>query len=153
VKYRLFVSKIPPGESTWEWQVGPELFEAIGATYGIQDLAVRVWIQARREARYLRLHFRLEGWVVVTCDRGLEPIQLPIQSQHEQVYSWDEHYLPPEEVEEFFTLGPREDLLDLTQSFYDYIGLAIPLRRVRPTCPDDQCPAHIKAFFSDNPSE
>lgn len=146
-KYALFVSQLPQGESFWEWQIGPDLLATIGESYGIQNLSVQARVVALRESRYLRLRFRLEGWVVVPCDRGLEPIQLPIEANHEQIYSWDETYLPPADTEEFFTLGAREDRIDLTQAFYDYIGLAIPPKRVRPTCPDDQCPAQVHTYL------
>nr|BAL57835.1 hypothetical conserved protein [uncultured Bacteroidetes bacterium] len=148
MKYKLFISRLPAGESWWEWQLGPELLEEVGATYDILDLGVEVRVRARKEVRYLRLAIELSGWVVVPCDRGLEPIRLTISAQHDQIYSWDEHYLPPEEAEEFFPLGPREDEIDLTQAFYDYVGLAIPMKRVLPGCPTDACPAHIRDFLT-----
>lgn len=147
MRYRFQVSKIPPGETTWEWNIDRSLFVEIGATYDIEDLQVTAHIRARREAQYLRLHIALHGWVIVPCDRGLEPIQLPLETSHEQLYSWDTFYLPPADTEEFFTLGPREDTIDLTQALYDYIGLGIPRRRVRPGCPDADCPAHVHTYL------
>lgn len=148
MRYRFQVSKIPLGETTWEWAIDRSLFAEIGASYDIEDLHVMACIRARREARYLRLRISLQGWVIVPCDRGLEPIQLPLEATHEQLYSWDELYLPPEDTEEYFTLRPREDTIDLTQALYDYIGLGIPRRRVRPSCPDADCPAHVHTYFS-----
>ncbi|MCS7153634.1 MAG: DUF177 domain-containing protein [Bacteroidia bacterium] len=147
MRYTFFLSRLAFGENAWEWLVGRELFEAIGADYGIHDLSVRCQVRARKETRYLRLFLSLGGWVEVECDRGGELIRLPIEAQHEQIYSWDEYYLPPAEIEEFFTVGSRTDEIDLTQALYDYIGLAVPWRRVRPTCPDESCPAHVHAFL------
>ncbi len=149
MKYRFEISQLPPGETTWEWTIDRSLFAEIGASYDIEDLQVIACVRARREARYLRLHISLQGWVIVPCDRGLEPIQLPLEATHEQLYSWDELYLPPADAEEFFSLGPREDTIDLTQALYDYIGLAVPRRRVRPGCPDADCPAHVHIYFSE----
>lgn len=148
MKYRFQISRLPIGETTWEWAVDRSLFAEIGANYDIEDLQVTACVRARREARYLRLQITLQGWVIVPCDRGLEPIQLPIETTHEQLYSWDELYLPPEDIEEYFAVGPREDTIDLTQALYDYIGLGIPRRRVRPSCPDAACPAHVHAYLS-----
>lgn len=147
MRYKFFLSRLPKGSSSWTWQIGPEIFTAIGANYDIQDLAVDARIDAMREAQHLRLAITLEGWVEVECDRGQELIRLPITATHEQVYAWDAHYLPDEGIEEFFTLGPREDEIDLTQALYDYIGLAIPRRRVRPGCPDAACPPHIHTYL------
>ncbi|MCX8113367.1 MAG: DUF177 domain-containing protein [Bacteroidia bacterium] len=148
MRYRFYISRLPLGESEWEWTVGPELLTTIGSNYDIQDLKVQVKVQARRETQYLRLLFSLEGWVEVPCDRGQELIRLPIKATHEQIYGWDEHYLPPEGTEEYFMLGSREDEIDLTQSLYDYIGLSVPWRRVRPECPDEHCPAYVRIYLS-----
>lgn len=147
MRYRFFLSRLPKGSTSWTWQIGRDIFTAIGANYDIHDLAVEACIDAIREARYLRLAISLKGWVEVECDRGQELIRLPITATHEQVYAWDEYYLPEEGIEEFFTLGPREDEIDLTQALYDYIGLAIPRRRVRPECPDAACPSYIRTYL------
>ncbi|MCS7162684.1 MAG: DUF177 domain-containing protein [Bacteroidia bacterium] len=142
---------MPKGESVWEWQIGRELLAAVGADYEIQGLEVQARVRAQRESRYLRLHFFLSGWVEVLCDRGGELIRLPIETAHTQVYSWDPLYATSEE--EFFVVGPHEDWIDLLQAFYDYIALAIPLKRVRPTCPDAACPAVVWEYlFPSNPS-
>ncbi|MCS6895229.1 MAG: DUF177 domain-containing protein [Bacteroidia bacterium] len=148
MRYRFSISKLPQGESRWTWEVDKALLEVIGADYDIQDLRVQATISARKESEYLRLSLSLEGWVQVPCDRGQEIISLPISAEHEQIYSWDKYYLPPEDTEEFFALKPREDEIDLTQALYDYIGLAIPRRRVRPTCPDESCPAFVLHYLN-----
>ncbi|MCX7606317.1 MAG: YceD family protein [Bacteroidia bacterium] len=153
MSYRLVISQLPQGETLHEWEIRADLFEIIGSSYDILDLSVQAQVRARREAGHLRLELHLKGWVIVPCDRGLEPIQLPIETSHEQIYSWDTLYLPPEGTEEFYTLGPREDSVDLAQSFYDYICLAIPSKRVRPTCPDGACPPYIQAYLEISPEE
>lgn len=147
MRYKFFISQLPKGSSDWTWQVGRELLATIGADYGIQDLSVEARVHAIKDDRHLRLEVQVDGWVEVECDRGQEVIRLPIAAQHQQVYAWDEYYLPAEEVEEFFPLGPREDEIDLTQALYDYIGLAIPRRRVRAGCPDAHCPAYVRIFL------
>ncbi|MEN3040165.1 MAG: YceD family protein [Bacteroidia bacterium] len=147
MKYSFLISKLPRGESRWSWEVDSTLFKIIGADYDIHDLRVQVSVVAHKEFDYLRLSLSLDGWVQVNCDRGQELITLPITAHHEHIYSWDRYYLPPEDVEEYFSLGPREDEVDLAQAIYDYIGLAIPRRRVRPTCPDEACPSFIFSYL------
>lgn len=151
MKYKILLSRLPPGETCWHWEISPELFKLIGSDYGINDLRAQAHVVARKEARYLRLTIVIEGEVEVVCDRGLELIRLPIQASHQQVHSWDELYPPPADEEEFFVVGPKQDEIDLTQALYDYICLAIPMRRVRDTCPDEFCPAHVKAYLEEEP--
>lgn len=146
--YKFFLSRLPRGISEWAWTVDRGIFKLIGADYGIHDLGVEVRIRALKEQRYLRVWLSIQGWVEVPCDRGQELIRLPIEAQHEQIYSWDEHYLPPSDTEEFFALSPREDEIDLTQALYDFIALAIPRRRIRPTCPDANCPSYIRTYLA-----
>ncbi|MCS6790997.1 MAG: DUF177 domain-containing protein [Bacteroidia bacterium] len=151
MKYKILLSRLPPGDSRWEWKLDSTLFKLVGSDYGIHDLRAHAHIVARKEARYLRLTIVIQGEVEVACDRGLEPIRLPIQASHQQVHSWDELYLPQADEEEFFVVEPKQDEIDLTQALYDYVCLAIPVRRIRETCPDEFCPAHVKTYLEEEP--
>lgn len=153
MRYKILLSRLPPGESQWEWEIDNRLFELIGANYDISQLKAQVQVIARKEMRYLRLMISIQGEVEVTCDRGLELIRLPIQASHQQVHSWDELYLPQADEEEFYVVSPKQDEIDLTQALYDYVCLAIPKRRVRATCPDEYCPAYVRTYLEEEEGE
>jgi uncharacterized metal-binding protein YceD (DUF177 family) len=147
MKLTLTVSQIPEGLSEVSWDLSKALFTAIGADYGIEAVSGRVRVRLHRDSAFLRLHLVVEGEVTVPCDRCLQVIQLPITTAHEQVYALTQRHVPPADAEEFYVLGAREDRIDLTQAVYDYLCLAVPSKRVRPTCPDSACPPHIQTII------
>jgi len=147
MRYSFAVSKIPEGRSTLSWPLDEKLFEAIGANYEIEALKGDLLVHIQRDSQFLRIEIVLAGEATVACDLCLRPILLPVSARHQQVYALTSRYTQLEEAEEFYVLGPREDRIDLTQAVYDYVCLALPIKRVRPTCPDDSCPPYIKALI------
>jgi len=154
MRYILTVSQTPEGKSEIVWPLDNRLFEAIGANYEIEELSGAVQVSIQRDVYFLRLEIAVEGEARVLCDRCLQPIGLPFRAQHQQVYALIERYPKfPEESEEFYELGPREDRIDLTQAVYDYVCLALPVKRVRPACPDAFCPPYIQGLITQEPPE
>ncbi len=147
MRYSFSVSKIPEGKSTLSWPLDERLFETIGANYEIEALKGDLQVHIQRDSQFLRIEIVLTGEAIVACDLCLQSILLPFSAKHQQVYALTARYTHPEEAEEFYVLGPREDRIDLTQAVYDYVCLALPIKRVRPTCPDDTCPPYVKAFI------
>ena len=151
MKYTLIVSETPEGKSEVRWPLNNGLFEAIGANYEIEELRGEVRVSIQRDVYFLRLDIVVEGEAQVLCDRCLQPIGLPFSARHQQVYALVARYPKAEECEEFYELGPRADRIDLTQAVYDYVCLALPVRRVRPTCPDAFCPPYIQGLITPEP--
>lgn len=147
MRFVITVSKIPIGTSIQEWPLNEELFEEIGSNYEIEALSGQFSVQIIRDDQYLRLKLSINAVVRVPCDRCLKPIELPILANHEQIYALTDRYLPIPEASEFYLLGPREDRIDLTQAAYDYVCLALPSKRVRPSCPDESCPPYIRSLI------
>lgn len=87
----------------------------------ILDANVNVEVRVTKEgSQKVEADVTLKGSVTVQCDRCLEPLQIPV----------DEN---PQEV---FKPGTVEIEWDLSQEVYDYICLAMPLQRVHP---EGQC--------------
>ena len=151
MKFYLTISKIPEGRSEFSWPLDERLFETIGANCEIQGLQGELRVHIQRDNQFLRLELHLMGEATVACDLCLRPISLPFLVRRKQVYALTSRYLQPGEEEEFYVLGPREDRIDLTQAVYDYLCLALPMKRVRPTCPDESCPAYVHALIRREP--
>ena len=147
MRYSFSVSKIPEGRSTLSWPLDEKLFEAIGANYEIEALKGQLLAHFQRDSYFLRIEMILTGEATVACDLCLRSIQLPFSARHQQVYALTSRYAHPEGAEEFYVLGSREDRIDLTQAVYDYVCLALPVKRIRPTCPDESCPPYIKSLI------
>ena len=87
----------------------------------ILDANVNVEVRVTKEgSQKVEADVTLKGSVTVQCDRCLEPLQIPVEEN-------------PQEV---FKPGTVEIEWDLSQEVYDYICLAMPLQRVHP---EGQC--------------
>ena len=147
MRYSFAVSKVPEGQSTLNWPLDERLFETIGANYEIEALQGELLVHFDRDTQFLRLEIILTGEATVPCDLCLKSIPLSFSSRHQQIYALTSRHVPQEDAEEFYVLGPREDQVDLTQAVYDYVCLALPVKRIRPTCPDESCPPYIKSLI------
>ena len=108
------------GERIFRFTAGTEFFQMFG-NQEILDANVNVEVRVTKEgSQKVEADVTLKGSVTVQCDRCLEPLQIPV----------DEN---PQEV---FKPGTVEIEWDLSQEVYDYICLAMPLQRVHP---EGQC--------------
>lgn len=94
----------------------------------VQNADCAVMVQLNRSETQLVLDVKIEGEVVVTCDRCLEDCTLPIAYEGELVVKFSD-----EEQEydgEVLWLYPGDAEVDLTQYIYESIILALPYQRV-----------------------
>lgn len=104
------------GERKFRFMAGTEFFQMFG-NQEILDANVDVEVRVIKEgSQKVEADVTLKGSVTVQCDRCLEPLEIPV----------DEN---PQEV---FKPGTVEIEWDLSQEVYDYICLAMPLQRVHP---------------------
>ncbi len=107
------------GERNFRFKADTEFFQTFDNTE-ILDADVSVEVRVLKDgSRKVKVDLHLSGKVTVSCDRCLENLTLPVVADLS---------LDPEE-EELFS---EDGCLDLRQSVYDYVCLALPLQRVHP---------------------
>jgi uncharacterized metal-binding protein YceD (DUF177 family) len=76
------------------------------------------------------LRFNIKGSVVINCDRCLEPFPQPLDCENRLLIklgkNWDEN--DPDLV----TMPADEHELDVKQYIYEFIHLALPIKRTHP---------------------
>ncbi|MFA6335243.1 MAG: hypothetical protein WCX48_06755 [Bacteroidales bacterium] len=80
----------------------------------ILSASLSVELVLEREVTWMKIDSEIKGEVGVECDRCLEELRLPVETDGDEI----------------ITLDPTESELDLKQFFYDYICLSIPLQKV-----------------------
>ena len=103
------------GERKFRSHADLEFFQAFDNTE-ILDADVDVEIRVVKKERKVEADLHLSGTVMVSCDRCLEPLAVPVEANPSEV-------LKPESLAEDW---------DLSQAVYDYICLSLPLQRVHP---------------------
>ena len=127
-----------PGAATqvFEWTAGPEFFDSFGNTE-VLDAALSVRAELSRSGNFIGVQCKAEGSVTVECDRCLDPLPLPVETEFSLSVKFGPHEERTEaDDREIVMLPYGEAELDLAQFVYDYVWTALPLQRVHP---DGEC--------------
>lgn len=90
---------------------------------------VKVEVDLEKRSSFLKLYFRIGGWVELTCDRCLEKYKQKIKGKYELFVKFgDQEY----EDDEIIWILPEEHRINLAQLMFEYIVLSIPMRHVHP---------------------
>ena len=119
------------GESRFSWHAGKEFFDTFG-NEEIIDADIDVSVTVEKSGRYLGADCEIDGSVVVACDRCLEDLRMPVETdvllsvKFGDEESSEDHQEGEREIV-FVPEGEAE--LDLSQIIYDYVCLALPMQR------------------------
>jgi uncharacterized metal-binding protein YceD (DUF177 family) len=98
----------------------------------IGDASIHVQLTLVKHTRFLELHFVLDGWAEVNCDRCLDPLKLDIASEAQMFVKFGDHAGEDDSDDDVMILPYDEDQLDVAQYLYEYAHLSLPIRRVHP---------------------
>ena len=120
------------GKNDFFWNVGKEFFESFGNTE-ILDAEIDVRVVVEKSGRYIGVDCDIDGEVVVECDRCLDEVVIPLETEAllSVKYGEDESSDEPQDGEREVVMVPDTDAeLDMSQIIYDYVCLALPMQRV-----------------------
>jgi len=106
-----------------------KFFDAFDYTE-FNDVALRATIELNKKATLLELHFAISGTVNVSCDVSNEPFDFPLEATHELVVAFGEEYNDENEV--LLVLPHGSHQVDVAQTLFETIVLAVPQKRVHP---------------------
>ena len=119
------------GETRFSWHAGKEFFDS----YDNSDILaadIDVEVSVEKSGRYLGVDCGLEGSVIVECDRCLDDLELPVETQVSLSvkYGSEDNSEEHQEGEREIIFVPQDEAeLDLSQIIYDYVCLSLPMQR------------------------
>lgn len=118
------------GRTGFRWCVGEEFFNHFENS-DIIDADLEVDVQVRKSDGKITVDCEIEGAVTVICDRCLEDLTLPVETDFGLRVKFGE---PDEEDteggREIVCLDGAGTAFDLSQAIYDYVCLSLPVQRV-----------------------
>ena len=112
---------LEPGRSEFKWHADREFFASFENTE-ILDADLEVVAEVDYEDRAVDIQCRIDGTVVVICDRCLEELTLPVHTSFEE-----------------------SEELDLRQDVYDYVCISLPMQRIHP---EGECNGETVKYLS-----
>ncbi len=130
-KFIIPLNGLAAGKNEFSWQAGKEFFEAF-ENVEILDAELVVNAVAEKSGRYLGVDCEIDGQVTVTCDRCLEDLDMPVETDIllSVKFGGEETSEDRQEGEREIIFVPEGDAeFDMSQIIYDYVCLALPMQR------------------------
>jgi len=130
--YTILFKGLSLGNHVYDWTIDGNFFKSYEMSE-ISDSCIQVQLTLVKRSRFLELHFALNGWVEVCCDRCLDPLKVEMESKAQMYVKFDDHASEKTSDDlDVIVLSHDEDRLDVAQYLYEYAHLNLPLRRVHP---------------------
>ncbi|MDR3250443.1 MAG: DUF177 domain-containing protein [Tannerella sp.] len=127
-KYRIDLKTLSPSTTyEFDYKLENEFFESADSNEVSQG-KVNVALSVIRASSAFELVFRIKGIVTVTCDRCLEDMEIPVGTTNRLIVTFGDKF--SEESDEHIIVPEEEGAIDIGWYMYEFIVLAIPVKRV-----------------------
>lgn len=130
------------GKSHYEWVVDKQFFDSFDNTE-VLDAELVAKAIAEKSGMKVKLDCSLRGSITVACDRCLEAVEMPVDTEFRLTLQYNEEE-SGEPDRELILLTEDNPEYDLSQILYDYACLALPIQR---THRDGECNPQIVKYL------
>ena len=150
--YDLNLAKLALKTHQFEFELGPDFFALFDQPL-VEQGSLRADVELVKTERLLTLNFHITGTVRLACDRSLDEFDQPLDIREQLLVRFgDENKELDDNV---LQIVPETQALPLAQHLYDYVGLALPMKKLHPRFQneeDDNPDAPTKLIFSTRPA-
>lgn len=127
--FNIPIGGIKSGRHSFDFIIGKEFFEQFEESE-IKEGALAVVVNADKSSSHIELDIKIQGTVEINCDRCLDIFSQPVNCRNRLFINFGKNR--DDSDPDILTIPAEEHVLDLSQYFYEYIHLALPIRRVHP---------------------
>ncbi len=125
--YKIDLKNLSQGVHEYEYSLENKFFMDIDGTE-VQKGKVKVHLSLKRSSMMFEMNFQINGIVWVPCDRCLDDMELPIETQNRLVVKFGKEYA--EESDEIVVIPEEEGAINLAWFLYEFIVLTVPMKHV-----------------------
>ncbi len=128
-QYKIQLSNLKDGKHEQDFVCDTEFFRNMDNTE-IQNAEISVHLDMEKKRDAYHLQFHCLGELTVPCDRCLDPMILPVDTEYHLTVKYGDEY--NDESDEVLVIPYSDTYLNVAYMLYDTIMLTIPLRHVHP---------------------
>ena len=133
--YSINIVGLSNKQHQFHYDLGGEFFKEYGSDL-VSEGSFEVDLLLDKHETFLETEFKIKGTARLICDRSLEPFDYPIKSMARIMFKYGEK---DEEISDEIVIIQRDTAtLELGQYIYEFIALAIPLKKLHPKFKDDE---------------
>jgi uncharacterized protein len=123
------ISGLKEGCHCYDFEINKKFFDQFEESE-IKEGSLNAVVEADKLTTHINLTVRIKGSVNISCDRCLEAFKQPVNCENRLLVKFGR--VSNNGDPDIITLPADENELDLRQYFYEYILLALPIKRVHP---------------------
>jgi uncharacterized protein len=127
--YTIGIGGLKEGRHKFDFEIDNKFFESFGESE-IKEGTLSADIELEKRSSHMDLLIKISGTVKVCCDRCLEMFFYPVGCENRLLVKFGRKI--DDEDPDIISLPADEHELDLQQFLYEYIYLALPIKRVHP---------------------
>lgn len=114
-------------EYRFDYVLGDDFFECVDGPE-VRQGNVKVSLSIVYASSAFELDFHIDGVITTTCDRCLEDMEIPVETDNRLIVTFGETY---EEIsDEHIVISEEEGFINVAWLMYEFIALAIPVKHV-----------------------
>jgi len=127
--YTIPLSGLKEGHHTFDFEIDNEFFELFEESE-VKEGSLVALIEMDKRSSHLDLTIKISGSVKINCDRCLEMFFQPIDCENRILVKFGKSI--EDSDPDILSIAVDEHELDLQQQIYEFIILALPIKRVHP---------------------
>lgn len=134
-EFEISVYNLSNKEHSYEFDVKDAFFDRFENSL-VEKGAVKVDLSLLKTDAMMTLRFHLLGSLRLTCDRSLEEFDYTVDTHERLIFKYGEEYR--ELNDDMIQIPAGTQTLDLSHHIYEYLMLAVPMKKVHPDLVDDE---------------
>lgn len=123
------IYKLSNRKHDYEYEIESSFFENFENSI-IQKGKLKVKLSMEKSETFIQSDFHIDGIVELICDRSLEHYDFHIDQKNKLIFKYAEEF--NELTDEIVTIPKDLQKLNMAQYIYEFIGLAIPMKKLHP---------------------
>jgi uncharacterized metal-binding protein YceD (DUF177 family) len=124
--YIIKFTSLKDGYHDFNYNIGNKFFEHIEYSE-IKEAELVVNLSLEKKSTMMILNFEIHGKAKVMCDRCTDDFFIQLESSDELIYRFGSEEMGDEKV---IIVYPNETEIDITHPIYEFISLALPIKRL-----------------------
>jgi len=139
------INGLKAGRTALEWRADGKFFGEFDNSE-ILDASLDIHTEIEKSGRFIGIDSSVNGYVVVSCDRCLSDLKIPVQTEIRLSVKFGDGDGSADEGDREIVMVPHDNAeLDMSQIIYDYVCISVPVQKVHP---EGECDPDVVRYLS-----
>jgi len=129
----------------FDFEIGSKFFDQYGKDL-VSEGSFTASVELNKHETFIEAEFDIKGSAKLICDRSLEPFDYPVSAKHKIVFKFGDE--DKEVTDEIMIINRDTASLNVGQYIYEFISLAIPMKKLHPRFRDEDDESEGRIIYS-----